>query len=163
MACEWPVKWDPGAPLPHVISSGHKTFLVYYIKEIDPNWDGTYVKVIDPSEEEILPIALVEFTRCYACRFGGANDEVIHGHPLWRKGLEPYGAHMIHNSRWIKEEMRINSVHQYYRPERWEKMKHYLLLFHDEMFECLAEGFEIRVFRDTFKNVLMEAIGQIVG
>jgi hypothetical protein len=43
MLCDWPVKWDKGAPLPHVISSGHKIFLIYYTGEIEPAWDGTYV------------------------------------------------------------------------------------------------------------------------
>lgn len=160
--CDWPVKWNKGAPLPHVISSGHKTFLIYYTGEIDPAWDGTYVKIIDPAKEELLLLAVVEFIHCYAYKFGGANDEVIHGHPLWGRGLEPYGAHIIHNSRWIKEEEKINSVHRYYKAERWKKINHYLLLFHDEMFECLAEGFKIETVRDTFKHVLKESNNRLI-
>ncbi|MEQ8190547.1 MAG: hypothetical protein ABRQ39_21455 [Candidatus Eremiobacterota bacterium] len=162
MLCDWPVKWDTGAPLPHVISSGNKTFLIYYTGKIDPEWDGTYVKIIDPAKEELLTIAIVEFIHCYAYKFGGANDEVIHGHPLRGKGLEPYGAHIIHNSRWIKEEVKINSVHRYYKTETWEKINHYLLLFHDEIFECLAEGFKIEIVRDTFEHVLKESINRMI-
>ena len=159
---DWPVKWDTGAPIPHVISSGHKAFLIYYTGEIDPEWDSTYVKIIDPAKEELLPLAVVEFIHCYAYKFGGANDEVIHGHPLWGKGLKPYGAHIIRNSEWIKKEEKINSVHRYYRAERWEKINHCLLLFHDEMFECLAEGFKIETVRDTFKHVLEKSLHEIM-
>jgi hypothetical protein len=58
-------------------SNGHKTFLVYYIDEPDPNWDGTYVKVVYSSSENVYPLALVEFVRGGTFRFGILNDEVV--------------------------------------------------------------------------------------
>src|SRR5262245_34088500 len=46
--CPWEVKWDAGAPLPHIIASGRKAYLLYLISKPDPNWDGSYVTMVDP-------------------------------------------------------------------------------------------------------------------
>lgn len=162
MPIEWEVKWDTSAPCPYVISANGRAFLIYYISESDSNWDETYTNVIDSTSDEVLPLALVEFIRCYAIKFGGANDEVINGHPLWGKGLVPYGAHIIENSEWLKHEMEINSVHSYYNKERWARKKHIVLLFHDELFECITEEYKIEIIRDSFFNVIKEAQNRIM-
>jgi hypothetical protein len=36
------VQWDVGAPLPHLLASGLRTFLAFYLSEPDPDRDGTY-------------------------------------------------------------------------------------------------------------------------
>ena len=33
---------------------------------------------------------------------------------------------------------RINSVHNGHRPERYDKLMHFIFTFHDSMFECVA-------------------------
>jgi hypothetical protein len=157
MQIEWKYNWDIGAPCPYVISSGSKTFLIYLVNEPDQNCDGSYVNIVDASSEVTMPTALVEFIDCYAHKFGGANDEVIYGHPLKDKGLEGYSAHRILNSRWLAEEEKINSVHSYYSKDRWLNKNHYMLLFHDEIFECIATDYKIELIRDSFSSVLMEA------
>ena len=98
LAIDWRPQWDVGAPLPHVLSSEGRTFLIYMVSEPDPAWDGTYVNVIDPSSDAVEPLAIVEFKWCYAHKFGGPNDEVVSGHPLYGKGLEAYRAHEVANS-----------------------------------------------------------------
>jgi hypothetical protein len=140
---DWEAKWDIGAPCPHVISSGLKTFLIYYAEESD-NVENTQV-------------ALVEFIDCYSSKFGGADDEVISGHILWEKGLKYYSAHEIFNSHWIEEEMKTNSIHPHFNKDRWKERKHYMLLFHDEIFECIASGYKIEVFQENLLNVFQEA------
>lgn len=159
---EWEFMWDTGAPCPYVLSYGGKAFLIYYIHEVDPNWDGTYVNVIDSSSDQIYPLALVEFIGCYSIKFGGANHEVFRGHPLYGKGLEWYSAHIIENSRWIQEEMKINSVHDYFEKERWKNRKHLIFVFHDELFECITESYKVEVIRDTFTNVVHEAVKRLM-
>lgn len=151
---DWRPKWDIGAPLPHVLTSGHQTFLIYRISEPDPAWDGSYANVVDPASGSDEPLAIVEFKRCYAHKFGGHNDEVIEGHPLHGKGLQPYAAHQVANSSWLAAEQAINSVHPGYRPETWTKLTHYLLEFHDESFECLAEAYEIQLSRCSFRSAV---------
>jgi len=139
----WEANWDIGSPCPHVISSGSKTFLIYYLNDVESEGDTS--------------VALVEFIDCYSSKFGGANDEVISGHSLWGKGLEYYSAHQILNSNWIEQEMKTNSIHPYFNKDRWEERKHYMLLFHDEIFECIASGYRIEVFQETLSNVFQEA------
>jgi hypothetical protein len=156
---DWQPQWDVGAPLPHVLSSGLRTFLVYMVSEPDPDWDGTYANMVDATSDATEPLAIVEFERCYAYKFGGHNDEVIYGHPLYGKGLEAYGAHEVINSRWLAAEQAINSVHRGYRPETWTALKHYLLEFHDDCFECLARGYKIQQVRCSFR----EAVDRLVG
>lgn len=39
------------------------------------------------------------------------NDESLHGHPLFERGLAFYGAFRVENSSWIRALVRINSVH----------------------------------------------------
>ncbi len=152
LACAWEVPWETGAPLPHVVSSGMSTYLLYVAHEPDPDWDGSYVREMRTMDTH--RIALVEFIGCYAYQFGGPNDEVIAGHRLWGKGLAGYSAHVIANSRWLAEMENINRVHPYYHPDRWRTLKHYLLLFHDENFECLAKGYSIEVVQDSLEHVV---------
>ena len=141
--------------MPQVFSNGQKTFLIYLINEPDPNWDGTYVTMIDNTSNTIYPLALVEFNG-NTFRFGIANDEVFSGLPLWNKGLEGYAAHVIENSTWVKELKNINKVHDRYSEEHWKNEKHYTLLFHDEIFEIIATGYKIETFNTTFGKLAEE-------
>ena len=162
VGCKWDVLWDTGAPLPHIVSNGNKVFLIYYIGEHNPDWDGTTCKVIDPAQEIIRPLALVEFKQCVNFKFGSPNDEVFSGMSLYGKGLEYYKAHIIENSKWIKEIKNINKVHPYFKEETWLKYKHFLLLFHDEIFECIAESYNIEVLNLSFDNVLKLACERVI-
>ena len=159
LLCEWEIPWDTGAPLPHVISSESDTYLIYLADEADPSWDGTSTTIAHATDVQV--VALVRFTHCYASQFGGPNDEVLFGHPLWGKGLEPYGAHIIANSHWLASMESINQVHNRYNPARWKKLTHYLLLFHDELFEYLAQGYSIEVFHDSLAHVAKIALAPV--
>jgi hypothetical protein len=154
---EWTPHWDKGAPMPQVFSNANKTLLIYLINEPNPNWDGTYLNIIDNSSETIYPLALVEFSG-HTFRFGIANEEVFSGLPLWVKGLESYSAHIIENSTWINELKNINKVHPYYNEDRWKDLKHFVLLFHDEIFEVIATDYKIEIFKTTFGQLGTEVV-----
>jgi hypothetical protein len=64
------VQWDVGAPLPHLLTSGLRTLLAFYLSEPDPEWNGSYVRVVDPSDEEPATLALIEFLACSAVKMG---------------------------------------------------------------------------------------------
>ena len=151
----WEPAWSTGAPMPQIFSNGHKTFLIYLINEPEPNWDGSYVTMIDNSSDIQYPLALVEF-KGRTFRFGIANDEVFGGLPLSNKGLEFYSAHIVHNSKWIDELKSIHKVHQYYDEDRWKDDKHYMLLFHDELLEVIATDFKVETFKATFEALATE-------
>jgi hypothetical protein len=153
---EWIPKWSSGAPCPQVLSNGNKTFLIYYIDEPDPGWDGTYSTMISPGSETSYLLALVEFKFVQSYRFGIVNDEAAGGHPLYGKGLEFYAAHIIENSSWKNELQQIHKAHPYYSELRWLKYSHYLLFFHDNMFEIIAHDHKIEVFKSTFTDLCIE-------
>ena len=151
---DFPVRWDTGAPLPHVIQNDYKTFLTFYVREPDPDWDGSYVIVKDPGDGSVESLALVEFFGCSSAKLGSPNDEVFGGHPLSGKGLDGYTAQRVVNSRWMAELEAINSVHRHYDPARWRNLNHYVFWFHDTTFECVAESFRVEVFRESMVDLL---------
>jgi hypothetical protein len=151
--CELGVIWETGAPLPHLLCSGQRAFLIFIQRKIDPSWDGTQVTVKSPSSKGAESLALVEFHGA-TVKFGAPNDEVMSGHPLQGKGLMGYGAHYVMNSRWTRELEEINKVHPQYNPEVWKNLKHYLFAFHDETFECIADGHRVETHRTSLPDLV---------
>lgn len=151
---EFPVRWCSGAPLPHLLVNDHKAFLIFLVDQPDPQWDGTYVTIKNPADGAAEPLALVEFTGCVSAKLGAPNDEVFSGHSLSGKGLDPCTAQIVRNSRWLAELERINSVHSQYKPERWRDRKHFVFWFHDTTFECVAGGFKVERFNESFADLL---------
>jgi hypothetical protein len=160
---DFPVRWCTGAPLPHLIANDHKTLLVFLVDRPDPNWDGSYVTLKSPADGATEPLALVEFARCASAKLGTPNDEVFSGHPLHGRGLDPYTAQVVRNSRWLAELERVNSVHAMYRPEAWRKLNHYVFWFHDTTFECAAESYKVEVFEEGFADVLARACRRLTS
>jgi len=151
---DFPVKWDTGAPCPFFLCNDYRAFLTFYVSEPDPNWDGTYVNVVDPASPEAASLCLVTITGCVASKFGAPNDEVFHGHPLDGRGMDGYTAQVVKNSPWLAEVQKMNSVHSCYDPKHWESVKHFILWFHDNTFECLAESLETEVASETMESLL---------
>ncbi|PUB27995.1 hypothetical protein C8K30_104451 [Promicromonospora sp. AC04] len=155
-------QWDTGAPLPHLVSNGSAAVLICYASTVDPNWDGTYATVVSPTDP--MPAQLLEFTfgHCHATKFGGPNDEVISGHPLFSRGLEPYEPHIVHNSPWIAEEERINSVHPLHQGGWSQRLKHYFFMFHDETFEALAVDLRVDQVHGVLEDRLLHAVSSVL-
>jgi hypothetical protein len=160
---EWTPRWSGGAPMPHVVASARRTYLLYLVDTPEPGWDGSAVRVVDPSALRRETLAVATFERCYAHMFGGPNDEVFHGHRLAGRGLHGYGAYLVENSRWIAAEKQINSVHARFDPASWDDLQHYVLAFHDEMFECLARGWSVEVLETTFDEALQRLARLVVA
>ncbi len=163
LPCPGVPQWDIGAPLPHVLSNGITTYLVYRVRVPDPAWDGSYATAIDPADARPSLIALLTFPRCTSVKLGAPNDEVISGHPLYGRGLRAYGAHLVRNSRWIAELQRNNAVHPQYRPESWSKENHYLFCFHDEVFECIDSAFQVEQLTTTYADVVAQASSRMLA
>ena len=150
----FPVKWDIGAPMPFLLCNDYRACLTFYVDDPDPNWDGTYVNVVEPQSAERVKLCLVEFEHCASAKLGHPNDEVQNGHPLAGKGLEGYTAQIVKNSPWLREVAKTNSAHEYDDPGRWELMNHYVFWFHDSTFECLAESYKVEVTCETLTELL---------
>lgn len=142
---DFPVKWDVGAPMPLLLANGLHTYLLFYLGDTH----------LERNKKD--SVALVQFYRCVSARLGDPNDEVFHGHPLSEKGLLPYAAQIVRNSKWIIELETINKVHPQYNQEFWRSLSHYVLWFHNETFECVAKSYEVETFQKDMKEVFEEA------
>jgi len=149
-----------GAPLPIVVSDEFTLLLAYIVERVDPDWDGTYVRVVN-SDTPGETVAVVRFQRCYASMFGPPNDESFHGHPLASRGLGPYMAAEVMHSSWLRRLERMNSVHEHHEPERFQRYHHFVFAFHDSTFECIADGFSISLHQGTMKSVKGEMVNMI--
>ena len=154
---------DPGAPLPPVLSDSLNTLVIFYLDKPDPAWDGTTATIVDPAAPAPASLGMVHFTGVYLTKFGGLNDEAIAGHPLHGHGLEQYEAHVVHNSEWIAEAEQANSVHPNHRPGWSERYQHFVICFHDETFECIAEGWRAQELVTTVSEALRVAATRILG
>jgi hypothetical protein len=161
--CGFPLKWDTGAPMPHLMVNDHRALLAFLLSEPDPAWDGTYVTIKSPSDDGPEPLALVEFEHCLSARLGAPNDEVFDGHPLNGKGLEAYSAQRVVNSRWLKEIEKINSIHRGYRPEHWSDLHHFIFWFHDSTFECIARSYKVETHRISMKELLGLMVERLIS
>jgi hypothetical protein len=143
-----------GAPCPTIVSDEQTLLLAYYVAEPDPNWDGTYARVVSPDTRG--RIAVITFRPYSACMFGPPNDEAFAGHPLASRGLEPYGAFCVEQSSWIRKLEQMNSVHPQHNPELFAHLVHYVFAFHDSTFECVAGegGFGVVVEKGTMHDVV---------
>lgn len=156
------LRWDTGAPLPHLVSNGSRAFIVCFASQLDPDWDGTYVTVVSPADENPSLFVVIELWGCHDVRLGGPNDEALHGHPLYGKGLAGYQAHEVLNSAWIEEAIKVNSVHPQHSDTPFRQLHHYVLLFHDEMAEALAAGIEARLVQGTMRAILSELAESLI-
>lgn len=161
--CDFPIKWDVGAPLPHLFASDNKTFLTFYVDIPDPNWDGTYCTVKDPGDGKCESLAIVEFKRCHAVKLGDPNDEVHHGHSLHGQGQVGYTAQIVKNSPWIEELRLVNSVHSCYDARSWEALDHYVFWFHDSTFECVAESYEVKLYQSSMCDLAAEVVTKLLN
>src|SRR6187402_3266008 len=73
---DFPVRWDIGAPLPQLLVNDYRAFLIFFVKTVDPRWDGTYVTIKHPGSEQRESLALVALERCISAKLGSPNDEV---------------------------------------------------------------------------------------
>ena len=158
---DWKPTWDTGAPMPQIYSNGYKTFLIYLISDLEKDSNDELITLVDNKSETTYQLALVEFIRPDTHRFGTANDEVRNGHPLYGKGLEYYSAHIVENSTWITELKTIRKIHPYFNEKMWSEKKHFLLYFHDEIFEIIAEDYKIETYTTTFLDLAEIAIKRI--
>ncbi len=154
------VRWSGGAPLPHLLSSGRRSFVAFYL-EPDPDWDGTSVRVVDSTSEEPAALALAEFKGCSAVKLGPPDDEVWHGHALDERGLEGYGTYVVEKSPWLAELIEMNRAHEQFNAQSWATKKHFLLLFHDETVEAIARDIDVQTFRISMPALLAQTIAKL--
>lgn len=128
---------DYGAPSPMVISNDSELFVSFYANKTSGQI---------PQERNIVydtGIVVLKFKTFLKFNFGMPGTETIHGHPYHKLGLRSCSFYEMLDSDLMKELQKIDQVHPYYNSEKWKDFKHYILTFHDNMFECIAKEFEV--------------------
>lgn len=126
---------DPGTPNPVIISSDHDLIIAFHKREDD---NETFEAVQNQQ------VTVIRFTGYLKYTFGSPGDETIHGHPYAKFRMSAYSFYELKNSDLIEFLKKVDQVHPYHDKEKWKHYKHYIITFHDNMFECVAQGFEIR-------------------
>ncbi len=156
------VSIDPGAPLPHLLADGLRAVLVFQAGlDPDPNWDGTTVTVVDPADAAARRLSWIVFEGVAHVSLGGPNDEAQHGHPLYAAGLRHYQAHEVHNSDLVAEMERRNRVHPHHRPEAFQSLRHLIIAFHDETFDCVSRSWTSGTITTSFEDGLVVAVAAL--
>ncbi len=150
---------DIGAPTPTILTNEHSLYLIFYVSNVDPSWNGETIHLRTNRDEGIVTL---KFDKYAQFKFGNPNDETINGHPLYKLGLKPYSIQKVFDSNWIKEIKKMNSVHPYHKDELFSKYEHYIFFFHDTCFEIVAEGYSIE--KDSLQTMKEEInrIGQLL-
>lgn len=158
---DFPVQWDCGAPMPQLLVNDYEALLAFIISEPALDCDGSHSVSRDLAHS--APLALVQFERCLSAKLGAPNDEVFGGHPLSGKGLEPYAAQRVVNSAWLRELEAINAVHPRYAPAQWRDLNHYVFWFKDSTFECIAQSYQIEIYRESMKALLVRMVDRVTA
>jgi hypothetical protein len=150
--CGFPLSWDGGTPMPHLMVNDLKALLAFRLSDPGPVCEASHVA--NKGDDRPRPLGLVEFDFCVSARLGTPNDEVFDGHPLNGKGLEAFGAQRVVNSHWLEELEAINRVHLQYRPESWREQTHFIFWFHDSTFECVARSYKTQTHHTSMRALL---------
>src|SRR6185437_11809106 len=138
---------DSGSPSPMIISNDNELFVSFYA-----NKDRTSAVPVERNICYDVGIYVLKFKLYMKFTFGFPGEETLRGHPYSRLGMKSYSFYELKKSDLIKSLQRIDKVHPRHNPEKWEKYKHYILTFHDNMFECIAQDFEVREENVSLNN-----------
>jgi hypothetical protein len=109
-------------------------------------------------------VASVKFRNYLATRYGWPNDEALMGHPLYPKGLvRADGVGEVRNSQWLKSvQLRNNLSFPRVHPfTEFASMRHFVIQFKEQLFECLAPTIEVAVQFEPFDSALARATSEL--
>ena len=102
-----------------------------------------------------------EFVGCTSITAGFPNDEVLHGHRLWGKGLTFYAVHEVLNSSWLAELRAIEAVHPMSRPLPFDNARHFVLTFHDSTVEAIARDLVRLASHKSMRQAIRSLDGEL--
>jgi hypothetical protein len=139
--------FDPGASAPLVLANDFKLLLAY--------------RAAGDTDDRVI----LEFARARAHYFGSPNDEALRGHPLASRGLGPYRSFEILDSSWIRLLEARNRIHSQHDPKGYLALRHFILTFHDSIFECVAADLSIvsrRTSSPEFLGIMLQHLKPII-
>jgi hypothetical protein len=131
-------KPDAAVSGPILLQTDNATFLTF--NAVRDSGDGKHTSA---------GTAILEFKVCSSTRFGYPNDEAWAAIP--RTKHLGYGVYEVQNSEWKSEIAQLNR-HAFPETKEWHG-RHFLILFHDSSFECIADGFEVEVTHELYERI----------
>ncbi len=147
---------DTGSPSPIILSTEGDMLILFLTQK-----DQRNVPSIRGKTEYETNVSMMKFTNCLKYTFGSPSNETLHGHPYYQLGLESYAFYEMKDSDMIKELQTIDKIHAYYNFEKWKYYKHYIITFHDNMFECVSTNYEFQEKSALIYNQAENLIGEI--
>lgn len=138
---------DFGSPSPTILSNDNELFIAFYANRQNSSTIPQECNTIYDTG-----VFALKFKVYLKYTFGLPGEETIQGHPYSKLGMKSYSFYELKNSDLIKSLQDIEKVHPQYNPTKWEMYRHYILTFHDNMFECIAQDFEIREENTSIYN-----------
>ncbi len=84
------------------------------------------------------------FLGCSIFKCGYPNEEIYMHYDYYTQGsMSKYCLYEIHESEWIKELNEMNKVHPRHTDEIFIRTKHFIIVFEDEVFECIANSYHV--------------------
>ena len=84
------------------------------------------------------------FLGCLIFKCGYPNEEIYMHYNYYTQGsIKKYCLYEMQESEWIKELLVMNRVHPRHTDESFKKEKHFVILFEDEVFECIATSYQV--------------------
>lgn len=130
---------DYGAPQPIVISSENDLIVAFYLDS-----GSIPDELIERNTILDSKIVIIKFNSFIKYTFGIPGNESIYHHPYSKLGLSSCGFYELTGSDLIEELEDIEKNHPYFNPDNWKMYNHYILTFHDTMFECVAKSFDCK-------------------
>lgn len=146
----------PAAPCPMIIADEHQLWLAYYLRDNNPDWDGSTCRLVDENSEE--PCAVVHFRGLKNHIFGQPDEMRTHLHPLGKRGLNAYMSVEVIHSSWIRELANFHKKVPGHWPHTYDKARHFIFTFHDSSFECIADSFDITITRSSVRTALADTL-----
>ena len=123
---EEPPAMDTGAPAPAIYSDETGLTCAY---------------VIGPTHPKSGCAAILHFEGVLYHAMGYPNDEVLHAHPLYARGLGFYDFHVVEDSPLLADLDRRNQAHERHVSGAYiKRFRHWIITFHDETLEVVARN-----------------------
>ena len=65
------------------------------------------------------------------------------------------------SAEWIRALEQMNSVHPYHKPEHFADCRHFILTFHDTIFECIAGDYSVEQPPGSLRSILPELVASL--
>lgn len=149
---------DCGSPSPIIISNDNELIIAFYADK------ESSLSLSIPTERNMVHdtgIFALKFKRYLKYKFGLPGNETIQWHPYTKLGMKSFSFYELKDSNFIRELEDIEKKHPYYNSQKWNLYKHYILTFHDNMFECIAQDFEIRQENISLHNKIALILNEL--